>query len=295
MPQHRSLWHSMRTWFVRPKTTSWIVKRDDAEMSDQSTRGADESSIGKELLEDLAGELLRESSRVPEVLYGSEHSRKDRVAQYILAQGVHDPHPFQLPEPILHPIANPSVLVVGFNPNYGPDEDIPRYGYNLDEYIAFYADRFAPHRRNAQGRPAGKRLSTDEIYDIPHYHLIEQMIAEVMGTSTAFGLNAIYCDAIPWKWKQGRISGIRTADAEIAYVRLEKIVLTLKPKVVLSLGERPSRIVGLWTKSDPRPGRPHGDWPVLHVASYHPAAWGKMYTAAHKRAVQEALCEALSK
>lgn len=272
-----------------------IADQIGADMSLELNHNADESALCRDLLTDLAVELWEQSSRVPEVLAGSEYSRKDRVAQYILAQGVRDPQQFQLPEPILHPIANPSVLVVGFNPNYGPDEDIPRYGCSLDEYVAFYADRFASNRRDAQGRPAGKRSSTGEIYGIGHYHHIEQLVAEVLGTSTAFGLNAVYCDAIPWKWKQDRNPGIRKADGAAAYTRLEKIVRALNPRVVLTLGGPASCIVGLWTKGEPRPNRTKGDWPVLHVASYHPAARGQAYTQAHNGAVQEALREALLK
>lgn len=157
--------------------------------------------IGMDLLTDLAADLQGQCSRVPQILADSSHPRNDIVAKYVLAQGVDEARDFQMPEPILHPLTNPAILVVGFNPNYGAGEDIPRFGEGLEDYVDFYADRFADHRRDSQGRPAGKTLSSGAIYSIAHYHGIEQMVAEVLGTSKAFGLNTVYCDAYPWKWK----------------------------------------------------------------------------------------------
>lgn len=254
-------------------------------------RNANKDPVGIGLLTELATELLAESARVHDVMAG-QFDPGDLVARYILAQGVTKPADFQLPEPILHPFAGPEVLVVGFNPNFGLAEDIPRYGSSLEDYVAFYADRFADHRRDAAGRPAGRRLGDGALCQIGHYDEIEQLIAEALGTSTAFGHNTVYCDAIPWKWKQGGLRGYGKAVAGHAYLRLERIVLTLKPRVVLTLGKRASEIVGEWTRTSPVPGRTKGDWPVIHVASYHPGAWGNIFERT-RESVKEALQAAL--
>jgi hypothetical protein len=146
------------------------------------------------LLRSLAQELLTASARVPDVLAQREQG-VDPIATYILAQGVTDPDDFQLPEPVLHPIDNPDVLVVGFNPNYGVDEVIPRYGSTLEDYVGFYADRFAAHRRDALGRPAGQRLSDGANFGIDHYTGVEQLVTEVLGTEMALGLNTVLSTA----------------------------------------------------------------------------------------------------
>lgn len=248
-------------------------------------------SVAGELLVDLARGLLTASERVPDVLEHQEHDLGPTAA-YILAQGVTDPAEFHLPEPILHPVDNPDVLVIGFNPNYGENEVIPRYGCTLEEYVGFYADRFAPHRRDGGGRPAGQRLSDGSIYAIGHYTEVERLVSEALGTETAFGVNTVYCDAVPWKWKRERFPGFRKEDGALAFQRLDKIVRALRPKVILTLGDRAARIVGTWTRDQPEPGPTHGSWPSWHVASYHPdARGGKFYT--HRAAVQAAIVTAL--
>lgn len=249
----------------------------------------DSDSSAAKLLMELADELLTAAALTPRALNKADGAP---VARYILAQGVADPADYQLPEPILHPIDNPEVLVVGFNPNYGEDEVIPRYGSTLAEYVGFYADRFAPHRRDAAGRPAGQRLSDGAIYSISHYTEVERLVSEVLGTETAFGINTIYCDAVPWKWKRERFPGFRKRDGALAYWRLEKLVLALRPKVILTLGDKAARIVGTWTRDRPIPGRTHGDWPSWHIASYHPDARGGKFRA-NRAAVQSAITAAL--
>lgn len=257
-------------------------------MQDRSTF----PSAADELLRGLAEGLLIASEQVPSVLSGEVASIAP-VVQYIRAQRVTNQWEFQLPEPILHPIDNPEVLVVGFNPNYGEDEIIPRYGSTLEEYVDFYANRFAPHRRDISGRPAGQRVGDRAIYHIGHYTVVERLLAEVLGTEAALGINTVYCDAISWKWKRERFPGFRKADAGMAYQRLERIMLALQPKVILTLGDRTARIVGDWTRNQPRPGRTHGDWPVWHVATYHPDARGGKFHA-NRTAIQSAIATALT-
>lgn len=250
--------------------------------------GYSSDSSAARLLCELADELLTAAALVPQAMNSANGTPVER---YILAQGVANSADYQLPEPILHPIDNPDVLVVGFNPNYGQDEVIPRYGSTIEEYVGFYADRFAPHRRDA-GRPAGQRLSDGSIYSISHYTKVERLVSEILGTETAFGINTIYCDAIPWKWKQERFPGFGKLDGELAYRRLEKIVLALRPKVILTLGDRTARIVGTWTRDQPTPGLTHGNWPSWHVASYHPDARGGRFQA-NRSSVQSAIYAAL--
>jgi hypothetical protein len=266
---------------VDPMTTnsSWPP------MSGRSTPTASELLVG------LADELLQASRQVPDVLGGSA-APGDSIARYILAQGVTTSAEFQLPEPILHPLDNPSVLVVGFNPNFGPDEDIPRFGSSLEEYITFYADRFASHRRDQRGRPAEINRLTGKVSSIPHYNDVEKAVAAVLGTETALGLNTVYCDSIPWKWKQDKRPKKGDLDFGQASDRLERIVIALQPKVILTLGGDASGIIADWHRNKPRPRPVHPTMLVPHVASYHPAARDDAFQK-HLPTVQEALHRAL--
>jgi len=248
---------------------------------------------GRELLTQLARDLLVEAEYVPTVLQHGAGAAPGRLGAYILAQGVSTPADFQLPEPILHPFECPRVLVIGFNPNHGPREDIPRYGAKESDYVDFYAHRFASHRRDALGHPAHRSLDSDGPIHIGHYHDVEQMLAGVLESPLPFGDQAVYCDAIPWKWKQDSGPSFGKADGAIAYHRLDRIINALRPAVVLTMGDRSARIVGDWTKDKPLPnGRNNGDWPVWHVASYHPGARAGKFRQ-NRQAVQQALSDGL--
>lgn len=255
-------------------------------------RSREETALGSivyDLLTVVATKLFNDAKRVPEVLAGARAgNRGDRVPDYILTQGVTNPSDFQLPEPILHPIFEPEVLVVGYYPNYGQDEDIPRYGCTLDEYIRFYSDRFSEERRDPQGRPAHKRLSDGRNVRVGHYDVVEQLLDEVLGQRNSLGTLAVYCDTVPWKSKSGpRFTSI---DGGIAYHRLDDIVFALKPRVVLALGSK-SRDVLIHNQR--RPDMTNGRLQVPLVSSYHPAAPGNLF-GQHKDQVQTLLSSALN-
>lgn len=247
-------------------------------------------SSAAELFTELADELLTATARG---LRAMNTANSDTVSRYIVAQGVADPADYQLPEPILHPVDN-QVLVVGFNPNYGEDEVIPRCGNTHEEYVGFYADRFAPHRRDAAGRPAGQKLSDRTLFCIDHYTSVERLVAEVLETEAAFGVNTVYCDAIPWKWKKHPFRGLPKVHAGIASDRLEKIVLALRPKVILTLGDDSSEVIADWHRNKPRPRPVDPAMLVPHVPSPHPARWGRVFEAQMAN-VQASLRAALKK
>lgn len=221
------------------------------------------------------------------------------IYDYIRAQEGKKSEEYRLPEPILHPIYQGDVLVVGLNPNDGPHENIPRLQDGLDHYIRFYRDRFDPSRRFG-GRPAGEDRAPDggkgRRYVIKHYDRVEDLIGPVVGRSQALGTVATYCDAIPWKWKKdGLTRTLKHADWVLASNRVGRILHALKPKVVLTLGAPGETIFGHKMSASPAPARPkyNPDWPVWHVASYHPNARSGEFDA-YAEAVRGALREALT-
>lgn len=247
-------------------------------------------SIGSDLLTVVATKLFNEAQRVPAVLAGARSvDKRDRVPDYILTQGVTDSSDFQLPEPILHPIFKPEVLVVGYNPNYGHFEDIPRYGCTLDEYIRFFSDRFSEARRDPQGRPAYKRLSDGRNMSIRHYDVVEQLIDEVLGKRHSLGTAAVYCDTVPWKAKVG--PRFTSGDSAIAFDRLDDIVRALRPRVVLTLGGKSRSVL---IQNQRSPGMTNGRLQVPLVSSNHPAARGNLFRQ-HKEEVQTLLSHALNR
>ena len=247
-------------------------------------------SIGADLLTVVATKLFDDAQRVPEVLAGARAVHGgDRVPDYILIQGVTVAYDFQLPEPILHPIFEPAVLVVGYNPNYGHNEDIPRYGCTLDEYIRFYLDRFSDARRDPQGRHAYRRLSDGRNLQIGHYDVVEQLLDEVLGRRRSLGTLAVYCDMVPWKSK--RPPRFTSVDRVIAYHRLDHIVSKLRPRVVLTLGNMSKHVL---IRDQRCPGMTNGRLQVPLVCSYHPAAYGNLFRK-HKKEVQTLLFSALGK
>ena len=245
-------------------------------------------AVGHRLLNEIAKRLLEDANRVPAVLEGARARHKDdRIPDYILAQGAAQPAMFQLPEPILHPMFQPEILVVGYYPNFGEDEDIPHFGCDLEDYVDFYADRFGPERRDPQGRAAHKRLSDGQNVCIGHYDLVENLLDEVLGEHQSLGKQAVYCDTVPWKSKDG--PRFTTIDGGIAYRRLDRIVYALKPRVVLALGSKSRDVL---IHKQPRPGMTNGSYQVPLVASYHPAAHGNLFRK-HSDEVQTALRLAL--
>src|SRR6185312_1779418 len=80
------------------------------------------------LLPSLAKELWHQAQQyVPEVLAHGPSAAPLPLGYFIAAQDQPSASEFQLPEPLLGPVA-PSelrILVVGLNPGFGPTEDIP--------------------------------------------------------------------------------------------------------------------------------------------------------------------------
>ncbi len=107
------------------------------------------------LLPTLAEELWGEARRfVPAVFAAGPGAVPAPLGQLILAQGAPDDAAFQLPDPLSGPIPDEvPVLVVGLNPGLDPDEDIPRLGTPLLEYVAWYERRFSAANRDGHGRP----------------------------------------------------------------------------------------------------------------------------------------------
>lgn len=247
-------------------------------------------SIAYDLLALVATKLFNEAQRVPTALAGVRAANHvDRVPDYILTQGVTCPSDFQLPEPILHPIFEPQVLIVGYYPNYGQDEFIPKYGCTLDDYIRFYEDRFSDARRDPHGCPAHQRLSDGRIVRIGHYDVVEHLLDEVLGQRHSLGTLAVYCDMFPWKSKLGPSRWTRD-DGAIAYHRLDEIVLALRPRVVLTLGNKSRDVL---VHNQRLPGMTNGRLQVPLVASYHPAAHKDLFRR-NKDEVQTLLANALS-
>jgi hypothetical protein len=203
---------------------------------------------------------------------------------YIHAQRATSPSAYQLPEPILHPVQDPAVLVIGINPGFGGSERIPCLGTSLDDYGRWYAHRFDAQHRDEQGRPTAEYLENGEVRRrfVPHYTRVENwLLAPALGPG-ALGRYAVYCDAIPWKWaNQNRAirpqmsmhSWDRAWDQ--ASHRVETIVIALAPKVIVTLGEPGPRIFNRAPSAiDPFGPAQLGDWFGQIVAAKHPAAQG---------------------
>jgi hypothetical protein len=78
------------------------------------------------VLMSVARDLQAEAVRyVALVVKHGPHAVPDPFGSLIAAQDVATPDLFQLPEPLLHPIARPDVLAVGLNPGYNAAESMP--------------------------------------------------------------------------------------------------------------------------------------------------------------------------
>lgn len=200
----------------------------------------------------------------------------------------------------------PDVLVVSLNPSDDPDEEIPRLGGGLDTYVAFYADRFSDDRRVEDPRSQSKVPSCQRTtfpgqssrpYVNDHYRDVEALLIRSLSPAhdepPPLGTTAVYCDAVPWKWKTGALKGVqangewkrrklRKADWALAAARVKRIVDALEPRLVLTLGAPGEHIFGRLAKDGPHAQSPSqfiDYWPsnLTHVASYHVAAHGHRF------------------
>ena len=255
------------------------------------------------LLTRLAEELLILSNRyvADVVTRGDPAAAPIPYGPFIHAQRAATPSAYQLPEPILHPLQNPAVLVIGLNPGYGASEVMPCLGTSLDEYVNWYACRFDSNHRDDKGRPTAEYLEDGQtrIRHVNHYRKVEELLLSQALGPYSLGRNAVYCDAIPWKWTNSDKTlrpRMTRSDWENAWLdasrRVETITVALKPKVVLTLGEPGEKIFDCAPIEGGRPRLSSlGEWKGIHVASAHLAAWGK--TGAYWNTVAECVAVAL--
>ncbi len=239
------------------------------------------------LLTRLAEELLTLSNRYVADVVTMENPDASPIpyGPFIHAQRVATPSAYQLPEPILHPLQNPEVLVVGLNPGFGASEIMPCFGTSLGTYVDWYANRFDSRHRDALDRPSAEYLEDGhiQIRHVHHYKKLEELLLSQALGPNSLGRSAVYCDAIPWKWANSdkalrpKVTSSNWEDVwRDASQRVETIAVALKPQVVLTLGEPGARIFNR-APTEGRSPEPSslGDWEGVHVPSAHLAAWGK--------------------
>lgn len=255
------------------------------------------------LLTYLAEELLLLANRyvADVVTMGDSAAAPIPYGPFMHAQRAATPPAYQLPEPILHPLQSPAVLVIGLNPGYGNSELMPCLGTPLDEYVDWYAHRFDSNRRDDKGRPAAKYLEDRQtlVRHVIHYTKVEELLLSQALGPHSLGRDAVYCDAIPWKWANSNKTvrpRMTRSDWEnawfVAAQRIETIAVALNPRVVLTLGEPGEKIFNRASTKDGRPAPTTiGHWHGVHVASAHLAAWGK--TSAYWATIAESVAIAL--
>lgn len=224
----------------------------------------------------------------------------DPFGPFVWAQRPETAAALHLPEPILHPVPRPEVLVVGLNPGYGASELIPHLGTSLAEYVAWYAERFAPDRRDAKGTPVGVYAERGGLARRPirHYATTERLLAPALGP-LALGRVATYADAIPWKWRNSVPEPRPSLSAAAwdavwrgAAGRIGTIGAALEPRLIVTLGEPGGRLFGSTPADEPRAlPTTLGRWSGLHLAVSHPNAWGR--TKAYWTAVSAEIARAL--
>lgn len=256
----------------------------------------------RNLLENLAGDLWQLANRwaVPVVQRQDPNQAPDPFGQFVYAQRTKQAIDYQLPEPILHPIPNPDVLVVGLNPGFGETEIIPSLGTSLSDYVDWYSNRFDHTRRDDSGRPTatyseGSLISTRFV---SHYAKVERWLEPACGP-VALGRNAVYCDAIPWKWRNSdrsvrpQLSGkVWNEVWQDAYIRVSRIVTCLKPRVIVTLGEPGTRFFNRAPSESPRALPLSVDsWDCLLIPVVHPNRRGTtaMYWSIVAKALKDAV------
>jgi hypothetical protein len=198
------------------------------------------------LLQEIATRLWNDArAHVTPVLATGPDAAPHPLGLFIVAQRQFDPDEFQLPEPLLGPVANATqVLVVGLNPGYESSEDLPRWTANLDDYVHWYAFRMAQDSRDEWGRPASSFGGAKRI--IRHYHAVERDYLDGVVGPQALGRVAVYADAIPWKWNA--VANPDLGDpvvAEYARSRIAEIAAVLQPNILVSLGVFAADALGL--------------------------------------------------
>lgn len=250
------------------------------------------------LLPSLAKELWHQAQQyVPEVLAHGPSAAPLPLGYFIAAQDQPSASEFQLPEPLLGPVApsEPRILVVGLNPGFGPTEDIPTLSTRLDVYIDWYARRFCQDRRDWAGRPAS--IVDDQMRIVHHYARVERDYLDPVLGPQSLGRVAVYADAIPWKWNSEQNPDLRNAAvANYAVQRVQQIIESLKPPVVVTLGRSAAEWLGL-----PRPSTAPtavqgavGQWSGVFLPLAHPNKhWRAGERGEYVRAANAALARLL--
>jgi hypothetical protein len=230
----------------------------------------EERPDGDRLLRRVATRLGTQArDYVPKTFGGRAGDIPSPIGQFIRAQHAVDAESFHLPEPLLGPVPEATVvLVVGLNPGYGPTEDIPRLGTALDEYVEWYAHRM--NQRDEHGRPCSNFEGKRGV--IHHYAAVERDYLTPVLQKEALGRTAVYADAIPWKWNADSNPDFgQTAIVEYAQARLAEIATVLQPSLVMTLGQRVAGFVSLWPDADPRPSKLRlGEWTGDCLPCFHP-------------------------
>jgi hypothetical protein len=199
------------------------------------------------LLPSLAQELWHQAQQyVPEVLAHGPSAAPPPLGYFIAAQAQPSASEFQLPEPLLGPVAPAElrILVVGLNPGYGPTEHIPTLNTRLDVYIDWYAHRFSQERRDWAGRPAS--IVDDQTRIVHHYARVERDYLDPVLGPQSLGRVAVYADAIPWKWNSEQHPDLGDpAVAHYAIERVQRIIECLNPPAVITLGGSAAEWLGL--------------------------------------------------
>lgn len=204
--------------------------------------GAQTESASEALLAALGLELWGEATKYIHASFDPTSVAGSPIIRLIRAQHAESAERFQLPEPILGCRGRVSVLVVGINPGYNPLEEIPRFGWSADDYIAFYRHRYVESHRDSRGRPVSI-LSDGRDQVVKHYAVVERMLRGALGPQP-IGRGAAYADAVPWKAKE---TPLLVPDiCALARTRIERVVSTLDPTMIITLGAKTAQILSLY-------------------------------------------------
>lgn len=270
------------------------------------------------LLFEIAETLWEQAQRHarPVIETGQQDAAQDRfVGAYAFSQyqqGATSSALFHLPEPVLNPRDRPRVVVVGVNPGFGIGERMPTLEWTLEDYVAFYWNRFGRDNRKS-GYPAVLRTPPNlplrelELYQIPHLRKVEDILTTALGPQALDG-QAVYCDAIPWKFNNKdkslrpilSLKDWKTVWDDHAPNRISRVASVLNPEVILILGEFNAKRWQLKLSNGPftRRNVRIGDWSGTVVSSLHPNARSNQFSSGfdthYRTAVAWALRESLS-
>lgn len=125
--------------------------------------------------------------------------------------------------------------------------------------------RFTITFRDKMQRPV--KLSCGKLRVIKHYTAVERLLPKGLGADR-IGSGVAYADAVPWKSKSGP-----RLDPEVvgwARERVQRILASLRPQVVLTLGAGPAKLFDASLKKDPKIAAwMLGSWQGAGLALFH--------------------------